>query len=1200
MQLLLILVCAAILSSGARTPFTKNEIQSSSAVCVDGSPAVYYSAINEGDPTAPWLIWLDGPNNPIYVSDLQFPRTTSWPTTAVFTYGPFADTQGTFASYSMAVLMYCSNDFFVGNSSVPSPDGQTVVQYRGYVIMEKFLREIQPQLSQASQLVIGGATSGALGVVSNFKLFNDILGSPLMDSAKLLLDSPFFTPTVSPTMGLLAITQSSPSRTCSLNETHVVYADSPNEVIPCCLDYLCASSLLPSTTKVMLLQSLSYATGVNDALLVSTQQTGAYSASQVYNLSLATTWNGALVSTALRQAANERTQSTAYIGFSCIASPILSPFGNSRCLRANYKDRTVQYTGVNNLTITADLGCADAAQSFDLSMGDYRSNWINTPDLWSQMSVSYFPTDIGQAAIDRSIEDLVGLWMKGYTVRAEETCQGMNCNPSCGATTIFLGVTPYVHISSLAGIFLLCTLGMAIAGFAIAYCRPKKPLIGNENNNGENFSSLNRSAHSQAIANSRTMEAKGLTYWNSGSMAAPSLKSVSFTIPQGSLVGIIGGSGCGKSTLLELLAGRRDAGAWCGEIRVCGKAVTTEWLARNTGIVRQSLSPLVDQLTLSQNLEYAAMLRVRGSAEFIRERIAFVLERLELAEFKNSITSTLSGGQRKRAEVALELLTQPDILFLDEPTSALDARTALNFMDWIAKVARNTGSSIILSIHQPREEIWSLFSQIILLEKGFLVYSGPPFELTATGSNNVSLVNPADLAVELAGNRRAEMIAASDDWCSNTIESLDEELLASDLTTKARCWLFPKKAKKQVSLRNSLTVSQKKLAAGSRKTSLVPQTHQDDEEKIKLFSSTPSMACQVRSFLLRMMAVHPPFKITMRSVVGLSLLSVIVALLLAMVFWSMDSDSVRTKALAFLVLVPAFLSNSFVVSYVCEDIAIYFIERSNYYVTPIGFFVHHILHLAIYIIIPFTVFPLMQYFLLWGRVLNEFSYPMFVQMVGFSQICFVAFLSLFVFSCFLLKGKTSNAMIMNSSLESLFALFSGFLAPLPSLTLEPILWLSYVSPALWGYVGVAYSIANRQFPGDCGPSTTATETTCFLSQSGNAMIYELGFQNLDPFIAWIILVGWSVMFFFLSWLVLARPWHKGPIKLVPVPCQGATDAFEALGNIATAEQEIFLKAVQQYNTGELASPRRNKTVASTRSQDVTDEEECETPPIEAL
>jgi hypothetical protein len=188
-------------------------------------------------------------------------------------------------------------------------------------------------------------------------------------------------------------------------------------------------------------------------------------------------------------------------------------------------------------------------------------------------------------------------------------------------------------------------------------------------------------------------------------------------------------------------------------------------------------------------------------------------------------------------------------------------------------------------------------------------------------------------------------------------------------------------------------------------------------------------------------------------------------------------------------------------------------------------------------------------------------------MVGFSQICFIAFLSLFVFSCFLLKGKSSNAMIMNSSLESLFALFSGFLAPLPSLTIAPIRWLTYMSPAMWGYVGVSYSLTNIQFPGDCG-GTSGQEVTCALSQSGNALIYSLGFNEVNPVTGFLFLSIWAMVFFFLSWLVLARPWDKGAVKLV-VNGKKGEDGLEALGRIGIAEQGKFKKSLDSYSKEKL-------------------------------
>lgn len=98
------------------------------------------------------------------------------------------------------------------------------------------------------------------------------------------------------------------------------------------------------------------------------------------------------------------------------------------------------------------------------------------------------------------------------------------------------------------------------------------------------------------------------------------------------------------------------------------------------------------------------------------------------------------------------------------------------------------------------------------------------------------------------------------------------------------------------------------------------------------------------------------------------------------------------------------------------------------------------------------------------------------------------------------------------------------------MTIPPIKWLTYASPALWGYVGVTYSIANTEFPGNCGNTYSNTEVTCSLQQSGNLIIFDLGFNNLSPLWALIFLVAWITVFFFSSWLLLARPWDKGARK----------------------------------------------------------------------
>jgi hypothetical protein len=143
--------------------FTKYNITDTSATCKDGSPGAYYIQLAEnGNPDAPWLLWLDGPTNPQYVSWNVTVSSSSltWPWKMVFSYGPFAkgDASAGFSSYSKSVLIYCSQDFYLGNGTGSSDE-------RGYTIMQSWLAELKPQMASASSVIVGGATIGGAAAV---------------------------------------------------------------------------------------------------------------------------------------------------------------------------------------------------------------------------------------------------------------------------------------------------------------------------------------------------------------------------------------------------------------------------------------------------------------------------------------------------------------------------------------------------------------------------------------------------------------------------------------------------------------------------------------------------------------------------------------------------------------------------------------------------------------------------------------------------------------------------------------------------------------------------------------------------------------------------------------------------------------------------------------------------------------------------
>jgi ABC-type multidrug transport system ATPase subunit/ABC-type multidrug transport system permease subunit len=201
----------------------------------------------------------------------------------------------------------------------------------------------------------------------------------------------------------------------------------------------------------------------------------------------------------------------------------------------------------------------------------------------------------------------------------------------------------------------------------------------------------------------------------------------------GSLIGIMGASGSGKTTLLTLLSGQDKPSN--GEILINGTSVTADNQDLNgvIGYVPQD-DLLIEDLSVYQNLYYNARLCFKDLPEVeINEKINKTLSSLGLLEIKdikvgNALNKKISGGQRKRLNIALELLRQPHIIFLDEPTSGLSSRDSENVMDLLKELTIK-GQLIFVVIHQPSSDIFKMFDKLFILDKGgFAAYYGNPVE----------------------------------------------------------------------------------------------------------------------------------------------------------------------------------------------------------------------------------------------------------------------------------------------------------------------------------------------------------------------------------------------------------------------------------------------------------------------------------------
>jgi len=213
----------------------------------------------------------------------------------------------------------------------------------------------------------------------------------------------------------------------------------------------------------------------------------------------------------------------------------------------------------------------------------------------------------------------------------------------------------------------------------------------------------------------------------------PGLHEINISEGPGKLVAIMGASGSGKTTLLNIISGLQKPTS--GKILLNGIDVHSDLdkIKGAIGFVPQD-DLLIEELTVFENLYFNAKFCFANlSDKEIKTKVLNLLEILglsEIADLKvgNVLNKIISGGQRKRLNIALELIREPTVLFLDEPTSGLSSRDSENIVKLLSELT-SKGNLIFVVIHQPGSDIYKLFDKIILLDKGgYLVYYGNPVE----------------------------------------------------------------------------------------------------------------------------------------------------------------------------------------------------------------------------------------------------------------------------------------------------------------------------------------------------------------------------------------------------------------------------------------------------------------------------------------
>lgn len=269
------------------------------------------------------------------------------------------------------------------------------------------------------------------------------------------------------------------------------------------------------------------------------------------------------------------------------------------------------------------------------------------------------------------------------------------------------------------------------------------------------------------------------------------LRGICGQFKSGELTAILGPSGAGKSTLLNILAGYRVTGA-AGHVSINGDARDVESFKKISCYIMQE-DLIQPRLTVYEAMQFAVDLKLGNVPKETKlTAIEEILDILRLTRAKDTIAERLSGGERKRLSIALELTNNPPVIFLDEPTSGLDEISATQCIDLLERLAR-LGRTVICSLHTPSASIFAKFDHIYIVASGQCAYRNSvqnllPF-LQQVGLECPKHYNPADFVIEMsAGEYGAE-------WITRMVSFVDTEMPIDPISRPATTYPMKRMSK---------------------------------------------------------------------------------------------------------------------------------------------------------------------------------------------------------------------------------------------------------------------------------------------------------------------------------------------------------------------------------------------------------------------
>ncbi|KAM4603776.1 broad substrate specificity ATP-binding cassette transporter ABCG2-like [Polymixia lowei] len=553
---------------------------------------------------------------------------------------------------------------------------------------------------------------------------------------------------------------------------------------------------------------------------------------------------------------------------------------------------------------------------------------------------------------------------------------------------------------------------------------------------------------------------------------------------------ILGPTGCGKSSFLDVLAARKDPSGLSGEVLIDGAPQPPNFKCLSGYVVQDDV--VMGTLTVRENLRFSAALRLPSSVPQREKeaRVNHLIKELGLTKVADSKVGTqmirgISGGERKRTNIGMELIIDPSVLFLDEPTTGLDASTANSVLLLLKRMASH-GRTIIMSIHQPRYSIYRLFDTLTLLVSGKMVYHGPaPNALDYFANIGFACEphnNPADFFLDVING---DSTAAAMSKMQGSEELDFEELSSSRLSIEERLV----EEYKNSSYSRETQAELERIAQGKECLT------RPKSRTITYNSSFFHQLCWVLSRTFQNLMLNPQTSVAQLGV------TVFLALIVGAIFFGVKDDQSgiqnRMGALFFITTNQCFSTVSAAELFIAERKLFVHEYISGYYRVSVYFLSKILSDIITLRTIPAIIFSCVVYFMIGFKSTVEafFIFTLTVTLVAYTASAMTMAIS----------ADQSVVALANIFMTITFVfmmIFSGLLVNLPSI-MEWLAWLKYFSIPRYGlaalkineFVGLKFCEDHVIRNATMSPSATnCSVSTAGLTCTGEQYLDYLGIE----------------------------------------------------------------------------------------------------------